>query len=211
MTITQSNVPQLSGNTWADAKAWFASLRPHRTGVYVPGWHMDDGFSGADGVTPEAAKIIAATAKQILVSSHRWPDRSAAYDLCADVKVAAERIWPGFLADVHTAASRIGCVSIPGRELPNFVIEEHGGEFFLLEFTAVGPISECPLFRMSRIEGARFDQSAVNSSDYVDLSKARVLEETTREFDELDHDYLVIEDLRHEASALTRRPNPRQL
>lgn len=198
--ITEENLPRLEGQSWKDAKAWFAALRPHRSGVYVGGWHMDDGFSGAEGVSPEAARAISQTAKQILVNSHRWPDSSAAYDLCADLKVAAETVWPGFLADVHTSASRTGCVSLRDRELPNFVIEEYNGEFFLLEFTTVGPISECPLFRLSLLEGAEFNLSAKDGEDYIDVSGASVVEGTTREFDRLDQDYIVIGEIYKEAN-----------
>jgi len=207
MTITPENLPQLAGPSWKEAKAWFAGLRPHQTGVYVPGWHLDDGFEGAEGVTPKAAKLIAATAKQILVNSHRWHDSSTAYDLCADVRIVAETLWPGFEADVFTSASRTGYVSMRDRELPNFVIEEYGGEFYLLEFTRVGPISECPLFRMSRLEGAEIDISKVeDGDDYIDVSCASVMEGTTREFDDIDEHDDVIQAIHEATTESVRHP-----
>lgn len=191
MTITIDNLPALQGTTFQAAKEWFAQLRPHASGVYIRGWHLDDPFEGTVGVTPEATRQIAETARQIRENSRQWADASVAYDLCGDVKVQAEQLWPGFVADVFTSASRTGYVSIPGRELPNFVIEEYDGEFFLLEFTTVGPISECPLFRMSRLEGARFSPG---SAQYIDVSAAVVLEDTTRDFDEIDvHDEVIVD------------------
>lgn len=82
--ITSENLVRLAGPTFKDAQAWFSALRPHSSGVYVEGWVLHDGFHGADGVTPEAARIISATVKKILVNSYRWPDALAVYDLCAD-------------------------------------------------------------------------------------------------------------------------------
>lgn len=184
MTVAKSELPTLAGSSLQDAQAWFTQLRPHSSGAVLPGWHADDGFEGAPGFSEEAIGAINATVTIIFEYARDWPDADVVYRLTAGEIVRAETLWPGFVADIETSAGRIGYVSIPGRDKPNFVIEDFGGEFYLLEFEGAQAISQCSAFTMTPLSGVDFvaDRSPV---EYVDVSRARFIGDMTVEFSEI--------------------------
>ncbi|MDW9478990.1 hypothetical protein GOB57_09895 [Sinorhizobium meliloti] len=204
MTITRENLPELEGTKLEDAKRWFGQLRPHVSGVYVPGWHADDRLADLPGIAPDAAGEITRMVREIFDNAAHWPDQNVVYRLVSDQKVAAETIWPGFVADVETEASRLGYVSIPDRELPNFVIEEYGGEFYLLEFDTIGKISECELFTMSRLEGVSYNRSG--EGGYVLVDDARIVDGSTRTFDEIGEHSHIIAEIHHATAPRSHHP-----
>nr|WP_250807711.1 hypothetical protein [Neorhizobium tomejilense] len=204
MPITRKNLPALEGPTFQDAKNWLAKLRPHESGVYFGGQHADDTVEAVAGIEPDAAAEINSIRKQIFANARNWADSEVIYDLWAGKTVEAERFWPGFVNDVWTSGSRTGYVSVRGRTLPNYVIEEFSGEFFLLEFDRIGPVSECPSFKLSLLAGVKFNPTS--SSGYIDTSAASIVEGTTVEFGDIASVDSVIESIHDED--LAPRPKP---
>jgi len=181
--ITIDNLTHPAGPGLEEAKAWFSALRPHPTGVSLPGWHADDGFEGSDGVDADATRKINRIVAEMRRDAGTWPDPDVLYRLCAGQRVAAEDMWPGFVADVESYASRLGYVSLPGRTLPNFVIEDFAGEFYLLEFDVIGPMSRCPSFSLSRLRDISFNPEG--GEPYVLTGEARIVPDSAVRFDDL--------------------------
>jgi hypothetical protein len=166
-------IPELRDTELATVKDWFAQVVP-----LVGGWHADDSVFDLD-FTPEEAKEVSASINRIFRGRKNWPDPDLLYDLAAHGIFEVEKAYPGFKLDVGLPSRRLGHSYIPGRELPNLLVED-GGQYVIVEFPdRVGPVSEQSVFVMKSARGPvgeDFDPSA-----YV------VDEESAREFHDISN------------------------
>lgn len=161
-------IPELAATDLDTARAWFAQVVEAMGGK---GWHADDGVDDLGIFTPDEAKAVSAAMSRIRQAAKHWPDFDILYDLAAYGTIPAERVYPGLVIDVSLPAGRLGYPSIPGRDVPNVLMEDYS-QYVILEFPeADKPVSQQSTFVMKTVffPGADMDlaTAVVDEEDFV--------------------------------------------
>ncbi|NTF17377.1 hypothetical protein G6L37_02975 [Agrobacterium rubi] len=175
-----TRITELADTRYSTIKQWFGSVVDHIGGE---GWHADDDpfdiiniRTGERVFTDEEARIVTNAMRKIRPAADGWVDPDQLYTFAGDGVPRVEKDYPGFTLDVSLLAGRLGNVTIPGRALPNLLVEEYG-QYALLEFPdSEVPVSQQELFILKAVK-----KSSV-SDHPIDPRKLVVLEDQTLEF-----------------------------
>lgn len=185
--IQAKDIPDLKETDVMSAREWFKSVMA--VGV-SPGLHADDTIEAdyempsKKALSKEAALKLDGARLRLFSASKSWVDPDFIYCLFGQGRFDIEKRYPGFIMDCSIiSASRTGYVSPPGQEAPTVLAEERG-EFFAIQFTPVGKLSEATKITVVPTEGVEFGGSEyIDYSDMTLLTEEAVTVESLKEID----------------------------